>query len=86
MEQKRVPEAAPQWPSVELGIGEKRSFRKGSMSAFKKRKKPEISLKRGVSPPRVGRVRAVHIYPSFHFDCKQNFYPHERRRARAAER
>jgi hypothetical protein len=35
MEQIRVPEAAPEWPSVELGIGEKRSFRKGSMSAFK---------------------------------------------------
>ena len=35
MEQKRVPEAAPEWPSVELGIGEKRSFRKGSKSAFK---------------------------------------------------
>jgi hypothetical protein len=34
MEQKRVPEAAPEWPSVELGIGEKRSFRKGSKSAF----------------------------------------------------
>ena len=35
MEQIRVPEAAPEWPSVELGIGEKRSFRKGSTSAFK---------------------------------------------------
>jgi hypothetical protein len=37
MEQKRVPEAAPEWPSVELGIGEKRSFRKGSTSAFNER-------------------------------------------------
>ena len=35
MEQIRAPQAAPEWPSAELGIGEKRSLRKGVKSAFK---------------------------------------------------
>ena len=35
MEQIRAPQAAPEWPSAELGIDEKRSLRKGAKSAFK---------------------------------------------------
>ena len=35
MEQIRAPQAAPEWPSAELGIDEKRSLRKGVKSAFK---------------------------------------------------
>ena len=34
MEQIRAPQAAPEWPSAELGIDEKRSLRKGVKSAF----------------------------------------------------
>ena len=54
MEQIRAPQAAPEWPSAELGIGEKRSLRKGVTSRPLARW--ELFL-----PPRRGGVGALSV-------------------------
>ena len=64
MEQIRAPQATPECPSAELGIGEKRRLRKGVKSAFKGSGRIiRLGIPRRIIPRRL-------VYPDIHNTCE----------------